>query len=340
MILNYSMNEYYKTIDMTLLLQLIDDNPWIDNLEKIERKELNFDEYISISGVSDKNILKSFFESLDLSFIKLEKFLLEIYKQFDNIIKNDNPNKNYLIFTTSIKKSNFWILLLFLKYIRKNIELISRITVVKKFYKDIEYDNYDKNKKYTLLIFDDGSYSGSQLKNILKNNNELIKNSNEIFIICWISEEAINKVKELILEIPIYFPEPLIKNIGLSQKKNVLDGKNLFSFYGLTSKLKNIIFEHKMADFKSIPTMMINNTPFFDRDGNYQLITPCLEKFEDKTSGKVCYKSFYNGQNKCLIKNENIKNFLINNEEYNLKGGYYEKYIKYKKKIFKLKRKI
>lgn len=330
------MSEFYKTIDIKYLYEIIDDNPWIDNFS-LDRKELNYENYLEISGVSNKQELKSFFDSLNIKFIKLEVFLEEIYKQFDNIIKNDNENKKYLILTTSIKKSNFWILLLFLKYIRKYDALVNRIIVVKKYFTDIEYSTVKFDVNYTLLIFDDGSYSGSQLKNLLRNNNEIIKKSNEIYIICWISNEAISKIKELNLEIPIYFPEPLIDNIGLSQRKKELDEKNLFSFYGITSKIKNIIFEHKMADYRSIPTKLINETPFFDRDGNYQLIYPCSEKIEDNTSGLVCYKSYYNGQNNYLINNDYSKNFLINNSEYNLKGGYYIKYLIYKKKYLNLK---
>lgn len=78
MILNNSMSEFYKTIDTKYLYEIIDENHWIDNFEKIERKELNFENYLEISGVSNKQELKSFFDSLNIKFIKLEVFLEEI----------------------------------------------------------------------------------------------------------------------------------------------------------------------------------------------------------------------------------------------------------------------
>lgn len=319
----------------------------------IERRKLDFDSYLDkikeneIASPGEVEIIKNFILSLNLEMISLEKFYETMEKQFDVFIEMDKENKKkYLLLLPQMGKSNFWVSLLFVKYLLEKdyySEIKDRLIIVKKYSKKIYIENEQKacplgqhllNGKYVFLILDDASYSGSQFKNIINNNQYLLNYCESIQIISWISQRAIDNIKKNCrLEISIIFPEVNIKELKRIEIPKI-NGKDLYYINFFTNRT---IFEHKMADDKSIPTDFINNTPL--PDGTvYSLIQPCNKRINDNSSISVCYTSIY----KDIISNipEHLKDIFKNANEYKMKGGYFEKYLKYKNKYISLKNNI
>jgi len=287
-------------------------------------------------------IIKDFILSLNLEMISLEKFYETMEKQFDVFIEKDKENKKkYLLLLPQIGKSNFWVSLLFIKYLLEKdyySEIKDRLIIVKKYSKKIYIENDQQqhllNGKYVFLILDDASYSGSQFKNIINNNQYLLNYCESIQIISWISQRAIDNIKKNCrLEIPIIFPEINIKELKRIEIPKI-NGKDLYYINFFTNRT---IFEHKMADDKSIPSDFINNTPL-QKGTVYSLIQPCNKRINDNSSISVCYTSIY----KNIISNipKNLETIFKNDDEYRMKGGYFEKYLKYKNKYLSLKNNI
>lgn len=307
---------------------------------EVERRKLDLNKYFEkIKEDENYEIIKKFILSLNLEMISIEEFYETMNKQFDKFIEKDIENKKkYLLLLPQKGKSNFWVSLLFIKYlIEKNYysEIKDRLIIVKKYSKKLHIENeHLLNGTYVFLILDDASYSGSQFKNIINNNQYLLNYCDSIQIISWISQRAVDNIKKNCrLEIPIIFPEINIKELNRIEIPKI-NGKDLYYINFFTNRT---IFEHKMADDKSIPTDFINNTPLPDGK-KYSLIQPCDKKMNDNSSIDVCYSSIY----KEIIFNipEELKYIFESKDEYRMKGGYFEKYLKYKNKYIDLKKKI
>lgn len=209
--MNKSKIFYPKYIEIDEYIKLLNDNPWISNINIDKKYEYNYrkyiDNYIGEKSYILKNDLQIFFSILDINFIKIEDFLNKMYDLFDNFIKTDDGIKNYILLQSKLEKSNTWMYLLFIEYLIKT-KYIDKIKnrlfitslVGNKVENPVGFD-LDLSHKYTLLIIDDCSYTGNQINNRINsifnsNSKTFISTSiDNIIIISFMSCQAINFIK-------------------------------------------------------------------------------------------------------------------------------------------------
>jgi hypothetical protein len=201
-----------KYIDILEYVNLLKNNDWISNIKIEKNYEYNYEfylnNYIGEKSYLLKNDFKFFFDTINIEFVKISTFIFKINNLFEKFILDDNNLDNYILLQSKLSKSNMFMYLLFIDYLIKTNKFESfkdRIfltaLVGNKVNNPIGND-LDLTKKYKLLIIDDCSYSGNQIKNRITTifNDERKTNIrnyiDEIIIISYMSSIAINNLDE------------------------------------------------------------------------------------------------------------------------------------------------
>ena len=278
-------------------------NEWIENI----KKSSNPDELIIFAKFLRDKIRY-------VSFNEFNNKINELSVNYVNYINKNKKKYDYIVFTsysdhgsTTIDKSDFWVLLLSIYCINKH-KFESNIIYIP----NIDTDIVNKLlSKFNILItiFDDMAYSGTQLNHrLFKINNSIIKNI-DIEYICdiylfvpYISTTALNKFEEqqniknnIIISKSTEIIESLVDQFKewYGNKENYMDILKIGCPKDYESKIKKtfncnsnyiqipIYFEHKIADFMStFNTILLFGTyPVInDDDCNPQsLINDCDE---------------------------------------------------------------
>ena len=216
--------------------------------------QTNIKRYLDATDVRYRHILKKLFDNT--IHISYDKFQTSLYIQFESFIKycNDNTITQISLFLDNIdknditQKSNFWVAQHFYQYLKTNNIKIKINIIYNK--KDIQF----LNDRELILILDDCSYTGNQLKSVLtKDFKSDYRVYNIYILIAYITEKAIKRITSTKLD-----------NITLilSEYNQII--KNFFSY--LTDdeiKLATLLlgedkypiyFDHKLADYISTYT--------------------------------------------------------------------------------------
>lgn len=277
---------------------------------------------------------KEFHNAIDyvynkLKFISIDYFKQKLYIVFERLLKKINDidmiylpivyTKDMIIGNAKVK-SNLWLALEFMYYM-KNINII----------KPTEYNLHIKcknilnnklinfwyyygrnirfnvrNKNIYIVLFDDCSYSGSQLSDFIDD----VKRLNNVYIcLPFISKYAdsilnkkINIIKNLNNNIINYIInedqifnnlfdnmnyKDLIINYDMIFYDKYLRRNTIFNFLGINDLHTPVYFEHKLADNLSIPQFFINDAPvlengaiIFERNNQYKnLVSQLYDKY-------------------------------------------------------------
>lgn len=366
------MTNLLKTIDTNLYIDLLKDNDWIYNIKNPIKYNYNPSHYINnyLGPKSDilKEDLKLFFNDLNIKFITINDFINNMYELFQLFINDDNGIDEYLLLQTDKNKSQMWLNLLFIHYLKNtgNIDNFKNrlhfVSMVK--YNAMSYGEILPNKMYNLLYLDDGMYSGTQSSGNIVNIKKIC-NIKTVNTIGYLTNEA-KKILEQNNDIKFYYKNMIMfkENENYDKINKWLNNNRLNQKFNIRKNHVLNIFEHKMADDASIPINLINKTmilkqdfePYYRYNTNIEygklefekdfyinensfnhLIIPCAipRISSEGSSGAICYPRYYT-LNRYCIKNNDLLKFIEQNNT--TKGGYYKKYLKYKNKYIKLKK--
>jgi hypothetical protein len=313
------MTNYLTFDDIVKIINTNSENPAIQiNMPKYREThpvlQLDKEKYLEkilAEFNCDENILYTSMRNIimhpSLRIINIEEFFIKLYIVFDNfIIKmneilSTNKKSNFYFYGLSVNSSNFWLCLLFVKYLLQNkySHLYSHIFIVSINNNIIFEDDYENY----FITLDDCSYSG---KLLLKPISDVILKGNYNGIICvlpFISSIAYKLIRDQGVII-IYDEIILSMNDDEDLKNTIIDntvilksesGYYLFSNYMLhdiQSTNLPIIFEHKIADSYSIPQFFYNfgtTYPFIPPNTKFYLINE-----EGKKNIKENFDLLYN----------------------------------------------
>jgi hypothetical protein len=276
--------KYLTFTEMQIILDANSANPAIQINMPLYREtytalQINKEGYLEkllAEFADDKNILYTSMENIimhpSLRVINMEEFFdkldivfLKFINQMNNILCTNNKS-NFYFYGFQRNKSNFWLCLLFVKYISKPIYtyLHKHIFIIGED-SDITFEPDYTNYYITL---DDCSYSGRQLEQAITSVNKT--NYNQIIcVLPFISSIAYNLLKrydaiiiyeEIILSVrdDISFRNTLIDNtLILVNETEQFFYSNHFLHYFQETYLP-VIFEHKIADGISIAQYLYN----------------------------------------------------------------------------------
>ena len=174
----------------------------------------------------------------------------EFFRKYDDICSeiNEYLSENeydqiffYVNTDSSLKKSNFWLAL----YMFPRLELpVDKLFIGTKF--DLLTD-LDRSKKTFIIVPDDASYSGSQMRgNLFQISNFNFTHMDIILAVGYISQEARDLIKN-------QFPKTNILTCDATEYFPIfkIDRDEMSQLYEYT-KLYTIYFDHKLADTVSI----------------------------------------------------------------------------------------
>jgi hypothetical protein len=256
------------------IYKLLHNKPIVPNKTYPLNKE-KVNKFLSKLNIHKKEFAKIIFKHTKHISYKDFKFILnDNFKEFIDYCYINNIKSIALflgqkkINKKSIYKSNFWIAQHFYQYI-KNIKIDFNII-------------YDKNdvmnltENHTVVVFDDCAYTGFQLSNEINAsfNSSRFKNFNIYVIIPFISEIAINRIKQSSGTKKIIFSK---KNIIIKPLSNYLNQTQIdkFDIMAGTTITKNypIYFDHKLADIVSTFTDIYSG--YIDDNTIIPVITNC-----------------------------------------------------------------
>lgn len=207
----------------------------------------------------------------NIKYVSFDEFRHAFYTCLEKFEAYTNTNnKEYVIILPNtyekiIKKSNFWLVLLLCDIIENNKQKFPNLNKnIKSIYIGTKYndDLIDEN----ILLIDDCSYSGQQLKETLSS---IFKQKNKFIIVPYVTHISLPKLISGSNKDSIFYYELYDKTIG-----EKIDDYYIFipknGWIGLKEILTNnndyvhlIYFQHKLADGKSIPQYFLNFAPIF-----------------------------------------------------------------------------
>jgi hypothetical protein len=207
--------------------------------------------YLSKSDKSDRLYLKKLFEiTRHISYRTFKFVLYNNFKELINYCKINGITTISLLLLNIENveityKSNFWVAQHFYHYLKNK-----KVNIKLNFIVDKECLNYiDKN--HLILILDDCSYTGDQIKMLLLKSFKILhKKFNVYILIAFITNEAIARIT---MNIP--------KNINVILSKNNIIIYDFFHYLTPKERMKinfenkfPIYFDHKLADIFSTYT--------------------------------------------------------------------------------------
>lgn len=298
----------------------LDDNSTVEMYRRLYNKLPSTLNFIYKNRDDGHNYFKEFGEIIKnhirhVSFTDMmkviEKVSIEMAEKINNI-EDNKYDKIIFIVDNIAKKSNTWIFLLFIKYLKCNInedryddilfsnninnyfdvpqdqyvEDINRISidsVITKLNDDYNIDN----SKILCIYFDDMSYSGNQIKDNIYNFNNDNDNIDYYLGVAYISNSAIQLITEKFgNKIKLFDSTERIMNLGTvisdKEKLTLLVIRLYFNYFFMISEndiMENIpfiYFDHKIADNLSIiiqNILFLKIIPYKNFDENYNFIS-------------------------------------------------------------------
>jgi hypothetical protein len=261
-----SFDNFYRIVEENI------DNPALNvNLEeyrktfpvvKINREKFLSELYKSFNSKENLfyNSIKNIIERPEFEVIPLEDFFEKIniifgkmVKKIRNILEEDKEAIIHLLYD-EFGKSNFWLSLLFAKYVKDN-------NLYEEFKENLHFIDSEKNlevcadKNNHVIFLDDCSYSGTQLRsNISGFNEEYIKGT--YLFIPYISSYALKILSENFLKLEIYYEKELLSFLKNRELLKAILENTLLIFDEKCDYITNTLNYLSIVGFKTIPSMI------------------------------------------------------------------------------------
>jgi len=249
------------------------------NKEKIIFKSLKdhsvdikkVDEYINYCPPEFEKLIR--YITTKVVYTSLDNFLIKLYECYDDLLKIIIDSKiNYILeIMSDVTKSNFWLALLFFKYIeeRNYTYIFDKILISICNLCVYQTNKYDTTN-YKFIYIDDCSYTGGQLRGHIR--------QDSIVVVPYISETALEKISEkkshIIYKTKIEKVFNDIPNEEFNKYYNIfyLDGtefKSILSLFNIYANNYLQYFQHKLPDGTSIPQYFLLYAPI---KTNYKIL--------------------------------------------------------------------
>ena len=261
-----SFDNFYKIVEENR------DNPSLDiNLEEYRKTypvvRINREKFLSelFHSFNDKENL--FYDSIrniimrpEFEIIPLEDFFEKINIIFEKmvikikvILKNDKEAVIHLLYD-EFGKSNFWLCLLFAKYVKDN-------NLYEEFKENLDFIDSDKNlevcadKNNHIIFLDDCSYSGTQLDfNITGYDKEYIKGT--YLFIPYISSYALKLLSKKFFKLEINYQQILLSFLKNTELLKAILENIVLIFDEKCNYITNTLNYLSIVGFKTIPSMI------------------------------------------------------------------------------------
>lgn len=240
----------------------------IDKLGDYSLDKKNIKEFIKESDDDVKGIVKKIIKNT--KYVDFKEFMRNLYKSVKDLVKKLKEKKKGLFYVYKTKdfnnKSNKWIYK-YIKIMIKHLEPNIKIILIDDKYKKIKTDDF-------IILPDDCIYSGSQIRNNIKDVIKIFKKFINIYILCpYISSQGISRILYKDSEIPYDYNIFVSNHININKYVinnfiNTEEIKIISSYYG-NLQMKDVInddddiyytdfsgvyliyFNHKLADYAS-----------------------------------------------------------------------------------------
>lgn len=224
--------------------------------------EENFEIWINRQETKELKKLSKLFKKYT-RYVSYDEFLTKIKNICKDIINNKNNYNNFVLYvkydTKDIKKnmikSNFWITLLHYHFLHKELGKKLDIYIDIEEFSNINLELYkQKDKKILLIICDDASYSGEQIRIIFRElllKEKIDKDNYFLFSIPYISNFSLFTIKEM-------FKDMEFKN----EQLNLSDETE--KFYGFREELEKKVENKKLLEYAKNKINIERHTIFFN----------------------------------------------------------------------------